>query len=224
MQSPAEPRRARSIEPIIILLDDRRQQWLAKFEAFQQGAAAVVLVSAGYARLQSEPAGGVVFGSALMAAGAALFAIAVRELRGHPSRRAGLLNLVAGVALLTEWGVSVADGGKLFKPSLVMGIISIGLGLLHHRIQRRRADRRMLRMDAEGLSFRLNLFRRFRVRWSELAWISVHPSEIRLGRRTGRQHRIPLGRLVNAREVCDAVVAACRDAGVESRVPGAAAS
>lgn len=212
------------MEPTVIYLVDRRRKLLNKYEAVQQGAAAVVLITAGYDRLQSAPETPSVFSAALIAAGVLLLLVAARELRGHESKHVGVLNLVAGVALLTEWGVSVADGGKLFRPSLVMGLLSLGLGLFHARVQRGRKNRRTLRMDADGLAFWLNPFRRFRVRWVELAWISVQPTEIRLRRLSGRQHRIPLRRLENAPEVSAAVLAASRDAGVESRIPEAAAT
>ena len=205
------------MEPIVIYLVDRRLKLLNKYEAVQQGAAAVILISAGYDRLQAATQAHRLFSAALIVAGALLLWIAVREIRGHESSHPGLLNFAAGVALLTEWGVSVAEGGKIFKPTLVMGILSLGLWLLHRPIQRRRRNRRILRMDADGLSFWLNPIRRFRVRWAELAWISVQPAEIRLRRRSGRQHRIPLRRLENAPEVSAAVVSASRDAGVESR-------
>jgi hypothetical protein len=75
----------------------------------------------------------------------------------------------------------------------------------------------VLRVDDDGLSFRLNVFRRFQVRWAELASISVEPSEIRLMRRDGGSHRIPLARLVNADEVREAVRLASIQAGIGER-------
>jgi hypothetical protein len=138
-------------------------------------------------------------------------------------RHPGLLNLAAGIALLTEWGVSIAEGGRMFRPSLVMGVISVGLWFFHAPLERGRRNRRTLRMDSDGVSFWLNPVRRFRVRWSDLSFVSVEPTEIRLQRSSGRRHRIPLARLENAGDVSAAVTSACHDAGVECRVIHAAA-
>ena len=179
--------------------------------------AAIVLLGAGYARWQAASGSSALFALALLAAGALLLIVAGRELRGIESRHAGSLNLVAGAALLTEWAVTVADRGRLFRPTLLAGLLSIGLGLFHHRLGARQRNRRVLRVDDEGVSFRLNVFRRFQVRWSELASISIEPSEILLARRDGGFHRIPLARLANADEVREAIRRASVETGIGER-------
>ena len=207
------------MQPTIIALQDRRRALLSRFEAIQQGAAGFVLIAAGYGRLETAAQGTAVFGGALIAAGLLLLWVAIRELVGKVPWHPGLLNLAAGVALLTEWGVTLAaDGGKIIKPSLVMALISLGLGLGHRRLHHRRITARSLRLDAQGLSFHLNPIRNFAVRWDDLASISVQPAEILFQRRSGRRHRIPLGRLDNAGEVVDAVIAASRTVGMESLI------
>ena len=207
------------MQPVVVHLQDRRLEMASRVEAIQQGAAAVVLIAAGQERMGSVTSGARVIPGAMIATGALLLWAAFRELRGRVPWHPGFLNLAAGIALLTEWGVSVADGGRTFRASLVMGLLSLGLGAFHHRIQAGRRNRRTLRLDADGLSFRLNPVRRFRVRWADLAAVSVVPDEIILRRHTGRPHRIPLRRLENAREVAEAVLAGSRAAGVESALP-----
>ena len=209
------------MEPIIVYLEDRRLKVINRVEAVQQGAAAIVLISAGYERFSAAGQERPAFALGLLAAGALLFLVAVRELRGRRMGHPGLLNLAAGIALLTEWGVGFAENGRFLRPSLVMGVISLGLWMFHRPLERGRRSRRTLRMDAEGVSFRLNPFRGFRVRWTELASISIESTEIRFARSAGRQHRIPLARLENAGEVIAAVTSACRAVGVACRVTGA---
>ena len=209
------------MEPIVVYLEDRRLKLINRTEAVQQGAAAVVLIAAGYERFSSPGEPRHVLGLGLLVAGALLFLAAVRELRGRRMQHPGLLNLAAGIALLTEWAVTYAENGRIVRPSLVMGVISLGLWLFHRPLERGRRTRRTLRMDAEGVSFWLNPFRRFRVRWAELSSISIESTEIRFARSVGRQHRIPLGRLENAGEVIAAVASACRAAGVACVFTGA---
>jgi hypothetical protein len=213
---------ARAMEPIIVYLEDRRLKLLTRTEAVQQGAAAIVLIAAGYERFSAPDQQRQMFALGLLAAGALLFLAAMRELRGRRTQHPGLLNLAAGIALLTEWGVAFAENGRIVRPSLLMGAISLGLWMFHRPLERGRRSRRTLRMDADGVSFRLNPFRRFHVRWTELASISIESTEIRFSRAAGQQHRIPLGRLENAGEVSAAVMSACRAAGVECRIVGAA--
>jgi hypothetical protein len=211
------------MQPTIIPLDDRRLERASKAEAFQQAIAAVVLFSAGYDRFESSTGGALIFAAALIAAGGMLLWTAFRAFRGKVPWHPGLLNLAAGVALLTEWAVKLAaDGGKIIKPSLVMAVLSLGLGLFHPFIERRRASHRFLRLDADGISYRRGGFRRFDVRWDALESISVLPKEILFQRRSGRPHRIPLRHLGNAAEVVEVVLSASRAAGIAAPLEAAA--
>jgi hypothetical protein len=205
------------MQPTTILLEDKRGKVRDRFEAAQQFGAAVVLIMAGFGRLRSTvdaPSG---FGVALIAAGALLAWAAMREMRGRGTGHPGLVNLLAGVALLTEWAIMVADHGRWFRPSLLMGLTSLGLGIFHRPLDAKRRSLRALRMDDEGLSFRLNRFTRFTLRWAELSWIGLEPAEIRFQHRGRRQDRVALRRLGNAPEVVAALSAAARDRGVELR-------
>jgi hypothetical protein len=204
------------MDPVEIHLDDRRLTMADRVEAVQQGLAAFALLSAGLERYGTAD-GARAYAVALIAAAVLLALATLRHLLRSASGSSGTLSIIAGCALLTEWAVSLSDGGRWFRPTLVVALVALTMGIFHGPLHRRRGALRFLRMDAEGVAFRLNPFRRFRVKWAELASITAYSDCIVLQRRNGKEHRIPLTRLNNAFEVTDAVHAAAGRMGVESR-------
>ena len=217
----AAPSGPHAPEPVVILLDDRNLEHASRIEAVQQGAAAIVLLLAAYHRYAESGGRASVFVALLFIVGLVLLTAAIGELRGRGSARIGSLNVVAGVALLTEWGVSMAAGAKTIQPSLLAAIVSLGLGIFHAPIQRARRRRRHVTIDVEGIALWLSPFRRFRVRWADLRRVEMDSATLRLVRENGKLHRIPVRRLHNAAEVAAAIVDACRSRNIEIRTLGA---
>ena len=173
---------------------------------------------AAYERYSAPGGGSPAFATVLFVPGLVLFVAALRELRGQgTSSHIGWLNIAAGVALLTEWGVSISEGAKLVQPSLLAGALSLALGILHGKIQRVRRARRRIEIDDLGIRSWLNPFRRLRVEWSDLRSVSLEPDTIAFETTAGARRRLPLRRLNNADQVTAAIVDACRAHGVTVR-------
>ena len=163
--------------------------------------------------LPARPALGVV---ELGVAAALVYAIR-RELKaGDREKPAGIswLNLAAAAVLLVEWYVERRAGGKLFSPELLSAFTAGALAVLHPVIQRRRRDRRVLRIDDAGITIQTSRFRRFSAAWSELRAVDAAPDALRFVSAGGRERRVRLRMIINRAEVVDAVAAAAGRMGV----------
>lgn len=211
------PRALRRMDPLIIHLQDRRLVIAERMDLVGHGAAAVGLLAAAVDSLSARPALGAV---ELVAAGALVYAIR-RELRaGEREKPAGIsrLNLAAAAVLLVEWYVELRAGGKPFSPELLSAITAGVLAFLHPVIQRRRRERRALRIDDAGITLQTSRFRRFSAAWSELRGVDAGPDALRFVTADGRERRVRLRTIINRAEVVEAVAAAAARMGV-GRIP-----
>ena len=163
-----------------------------------------------------EALGGRVTGTALALAitevvtsGLLLFSV-VREFR--EVRRAQVAHAHAGnvswgeiwaaSVLMAEWWERWHEGHHRSRPILLVALVTLMLGLNHGRVVRFVQRRRALTLTDEHFSVGKRLFwSRFRVRWAQLADISVTPSEARVRTVAGAMHRIDLADLDNVDEV-----------------------
>lgn len=211
----------------VIPLKAKGPQQINRMAAVQHVIAAVLLLQAAYGLFPATSAPKFFLAGFQAITGVLLLWAVVREIRGAPSSptwsRMSWLDLAAGLALLVGWAVSLANGGQFFDPALVTGVISMGLTFFQVNLHRRsgRRNRRRLRLDSDGLSFRFSLLHRFAARWADLAWVAVASQapfeELHLGYRSGREHRVRLDRWENAQEVSEALLEASRQAKVEIR-------
>ena len=84
----------------------------------------------------------------------------------------------------------------------------IVLGVTHGWLLRRIARRRALRVSDEGISIGQRFFRRFSVRWPEIAEIHVSAARAYVIARDGREHRFDLDDLAAAADIRRALEAA----------------
>lgn len=203
-----------TMDAIVVPLEDRRLTQYGRLEAAQHGLGAAFLAAAAARRLQGSSAAERWFACALLLTCALLLWAAVRELRGVATAHGGWLSLAAGVVFSVEWADAWSGGGKLVQPALVLAVLSLLQFALYVPMQRIQTRRRRLRVDGEGVSFRLSPLRRFELRWAEVSHVQVEGAEVRFRCHDGRERRIPLRRLANAAEVADAVVRTSRRAGV----------
>ena len=77
------------------------------------------------------------------------------------------------------------ESGHVKRPTVVLAVGMLVLGLLHGRIAGAANRRRGLWVDDAGIRVSPRPFRRFRATWSELAAIDLTPREARIVRRDG---------------------------------------
>jgi hypothetical protein len=205
------------MDPLVIPLHDRRVLVAERMDLLGHAAAAAGLLTAGMDRLSAGD------GSlaALELAGAAALAVAIaRELRarGEEPARVSWLNLLAAAVLLGEWYAAWSGGGKLVSPVLLSGITAAVLAFMHPVIQRRRRERRALRIDDDGITLSMGRFRRYSARWSELRAVSAEADALRFVRTDGGERRVSLRMITNRAEVSRAVAVAAERMGI-ARLP-----
>jgi hypothetical protein len=93
-------------------------------------------------------------------------------------------------------------------PTILLALVTLGLGLFHGRLAARTAHRRSLQIGATGIQINRRFFRRFSASWQDLESIDVDERWARLVARGGRERRIDLKDLANGAEVRQALVAA----------------
>ena len=202
------PRSCPAMEPIVIPLKDRRVLMAERLDLLGHAAGAVGLGAAAVDSLAARP----LLGVAELALAAVLVVAVVREARHEPAADeapapVSWLNLVAAAVLLVEWTLERGAGGKLFSPELLSAVVTGGLAFLHPLIQRRRLERRCLRMDDTHLTLSMGRFRRYRFAWSELAGVETAPGGVRFRMADGTTRGVRMRVVVNQAEIQDAMVA-----------------
>ena len=85
------------------------------------------------------------------------------------------------------------------RPTILLGIVTLGLGLMHGRLASARERRRSLRLTDTQLVIKgRRIERRFSARWDEIASISVTEHEAQIRTHQGRLRRLNLSDLDNA--------------------------
>ncbi len=200
-----------------ILLQDRRWRRVEWLNRIPLALSAGVLAEAAWPRLAGTAARERAFATVELAAAALLVVtLVVSWRRRHRTAPAtfGWIDLMAAAMLFAEWADRLAHGHKWFSPVLLTAVVTLAVGLANRPLGRIQERRRFLSLDDEGLRFRLNRFRSFRLAWSEVASIEKEGEVVRIHGHDGRVRRIPLGRLDNGEEVARALAEAAADRGV----------
>ena len=124
------------------------------------------------------------------------------------------LDIFIGAMLAVEVWAHWHETGRIQRPSALLVLITIGLGLGHGWFAARQQRRRMLRVSETGVSIGRGKFvPAFTASWKELRAVEIGPQTARVVKKDGSAKRINLADLKNA----DAVRAALEAARV--RVP-----
>ena len=186
--------------------------------------AAFGVLSAASGALPVTTTSGAVIAAAEAVAGIALLVAIVGELR---EMRAGVdddvgriswVTLFAAVVLIAECVQSYYEKGRVPRPAAVSAAATLVLAFFIPRLKRRRAERQVLRLDAEGMSIRPGKFRRFSAAWPEIAAIRRDGTALHVHLRDGRTRTLRLRTIRNR----DEVFAALSDAAAERGIPSAA--
>ena len=115
--------------------------------------------------------------------------------------------VLAGVVLLVEVVERWQSHGHIARPTILLAVVTIGLGLLHGRVAERARRRRQLIVGVDGVEIR-GRFRRFSARWSELERFEIGEREATLVARGGACRRLDFTDLRHAETVRAALLAA----------------
>jgi hypothetical protein len=162
----------------------------------------VLLLLIGVESLLHQETKHLVFDILSIVAGAALIFSFVHELRRpekaeHP--RISWVDIFAGIVILLEaW--HTYRPAKWFQPAILLvlvGIVTIGIGLLHHKLSRLAR----LKCDERGFFSRSSVRRSLCMTWNDVAAVQYEPTAILITTCGGRKRRIRLRRFANREEI-----------------------
>jgi len=190
-----------------IALQDKRHKRVEQVQLLQDTAGVVMLLQPALHRLQGNGTLTVLLGVIEVIAILLAIGSAISELRGkeHGSNRVDLSNLYLAIVLFVEYGLGVAAGRKRFSPLLLTAITAVFMAFFRSFLQRKLAGRALL-IDDDGLNARINKFRRFKFRWSELSAIDDTRDVLRMHLHDGRVYQLPLNRYANRDEIRAAIL------------------
>ena len=125
--------------------------------------------------------------------------------RGHHAQGVDWIDIWAAGVLFAEAAERWHLNHHLARPTILTGLVTLGLGLFHQRLAARRQRRRAVRINPEGIYIGGKPFRTFSASWPDLASISITSSitsgAVEVRTRDGRMRRVDLGDLENAEDV-----------------------
>lgn len=207
----------------IIRLQDRRVMAANASDLGGNAIAAFGVLTAASGALPVTTAAGAVIAAAEAVAGIALLVAIVGEVRemragvDHDVGRISWVTLFAAVVLIAECVHSYHEKGRIPRPTAVSAAATLVLAFFVPRLKRRRAERQVLRLDAEGMSIRPGKFRRFSAAWAEIAALRRDATALHVDLRDGRTRTLRLRTIRNR----DEVFAALTDAAAEHGIPSA---
>jgi len=172
---------------ITVPLVSRRRERVKLAQKFQHGVPAVAVFVEGLDRILNNAGDASRWiGTAEAFAGMLVLgaiARAIGRLRwgaGHtpPRQRVHLhqvdwVDLMLAGFLFTEVGVHYYDTGHWARPTILLAVATLAVGLLHGRLTAFSAKRRVLRVTDDGIMIRERLFRGVSFRWAEIARIDT---------------------------------------------------
>jgi hypothetical protein len=187
---------------LTIYLDDRRRRAAGWISKIQHVIAGIPLLIVGIEKFAADAAERPIATLEIAIALAVLVAF-VRELRAEfrqsksehgeaTHSRFAWFDLAAGALLIFEAFHGHHTKPGYLRPQFYSGLVAIGLGLFHHRLQRLQQRRRYLKLDETGIEFRFGPFRKLDLKWNELASMDLNEQKVVLHRTDGRSHSIRL--------------------------------
>jgi hypothetical protein len=198
---------------VIVYLDDKRRPLAQMTSKIQHAVAGFPLLMLGLHKLQEGEE--LPVGILEVAIGAIVLGTFIMELRAavrhakhgpqHGHSTVGWFDLAAGGMLIFEAVHAPPIKPFYFRATFCTGVVTILLGLLHHRLQARKAKRQYFRIDDEGIRYRY-AFRSWSIGWDELKTVDLSESEAVFETTGGKRRRVNLGRLHNHEAVRRAVM------------------
>jgi hypothetical protein len=205
---------------MIVPLRSRRRERAIIVQKLQHAAPAVVLFGAGITALGEGPHGGalalaiVEIVSSVLLAGS--FVRAIRKARGaasaehapHSHHGVDWIDIFTAVVLFAEAWEHYHVTHHVKRPTVVLGLVLLTLGVLHGRLAKRLEHRRTLRVEDEGLYVSGRPFRTLRAKWGEIRSIEVGERWGTITLKDGRSRKLDLPDLEGSTHVRAALAAA----------------
>ncbi len=214
-----EPRIPASLEATTVPLRSRRHERALVAQKFQHMVPASGLLLAGAQALRDGAHGGeIALAIVEIVTSAALVVSFVRHVRAarkphatspaHAAHGVDWFEIFAagvlGAEALERWYLD----HHIARPTILIAVITLALGLSHGAISTRRARRRVLHIDAVGVRIGGRPFRTFFAAWPDVAAITLAPALAEVHTRSGVTRRLHLDDLHDAERVRAAVAAA----------------
>lgn len=215
-------------DQIVFLLSKRREH-AQLLQQLQHVVPALPLLSQGAARLAHEGhRWSLVLGAAEVGVSALVLVAFVRTLRarfrssnadghgeGHSSGHAGhaahgvdWVDLFLGAMLLIEVWAHWFESGHIKRPTVLLAVVMVAVGLLHGKVAALGNRRRALRIGDQGISVGNKFGSRFTLNWDEIASIDIGERTAQITGVKGQSKKINLADLKNAADVRAALHAA----------------
>lgn len=199
-------------------LRSRKRQRALAAQKLQHAIPAIPLLVAGVHAL-GEHAEGAALILALfeIATSALLLGSVVREVRrvrggdshaAHSSHGVDWFHIFAAAVMTAEVAEHYHLTHHWRRPTILLAIFTLGLGILHGRLERFSARRQSLRLDDDGIYVGGRPWGSFRASWPEIESIEIGPRYATIRARSGRERRIDLNDCQNAAEVRAAIATA----------------
>jgi hypothetical protein len=118
------------------------------------------------------------------------------------------IDIFIGVMLGVEAYAKYVATAQIPRPTIVLALAMVTIGLAHGKLAAFGDRRRELRVDADGISLPTKPFRRLALKWAEVAAIDIGERYARVTAQDGRTQRIDLTDVVQPQKIRDALTAA----------------
>lgn len=211
-ESAADDGASRYTSSVIVYLDDKRRELAQTIGKLQHAIAGIPLLMVGLGKLSKNE--DLPIAAAEIALAAIVLATFIRELRevvhhrkhGKPSShpKIGWFDLAAGALLIYEAFHGAHHKPGYLRPQFFTGVTAIALGLLHARLSAVAAKKRYLKVDDEGIQYRMK-FRGWSIAWDNLASIDLTGKDAVFVETDGERHTIEFGRFHNHQALRQAI-------------------
>jgi hypothetical protein len=204
-----------------VLLHSRRRERALLAQKIQHAAPAFVLLFDGLQSLKAhaEWLSLVVAGAEILTSVLVLGSVA-RSMRNnlraaadtavHHHHGVDWIDLFLSAMLATEALAHWYETSHIRRPTLLLAITMLALGLSHGRLSARQMRRRGLLLTDDGISVGGRFFTRFTAPWDEIARIQIDDTHATIVKTDGVERRIDLADLRNRHEVALALQQAQR--------------
>src|SRR5689334_9454896 len=136
----------------------------------------------------------------------ALRAHIARTEHTHAHHGVDWIDISIGLMLVVEAWSKYHASGHIARPTLLLALVMIALGLMHGRLLAFGARRRELRIDGNGISVATKPFNRMTLPWSDVASIDIGDRWATITAVNGRSRRVDLDDVMRPQAVREALM------------------
>jgi len=188
-------------------------------QKLQHAVPSIVVLGDGLAHLSHNPRGAeLALGVFEVGAATAVMVSVVKGIRQlrraapaadtHAHHGIDWIDLFIGVMLAVEAYAKFHASGKLPRPTILLAVTMVAVGLMHGKISAFGDRRRELRVDTDGISLPGRFFQRLSLAWTDVAAIDIGERYARVTANDGRTQRLDLTDVLNPTAVRDALMTA----------------